>query len=222
MPPVRALGRYFPSFTSLAAAKAGSGNAVGVLGRRAATAAAETVADMVDRWFNNYTGSGVGLYGGSFRYTGGLHKIAYTLHRVRLERNLAVSGSIRWRPYRHRLSCHLGATQLTMSGRKVSDPVVSGTLAEVEHPAARCDRGAHGHARWTAPRRVDDGALAGSAGEGASGQGPGSRLIARAMTRTASNSDTADSNDIIIFDQCLIADTSVGLTAVEIANDMCR
>jgi pimeloyl-ACP methyl ester carboxylesterase len=128
VPPVRTLGRYFPSFTSLAPATAGPGNGVGVQGRRAATAAAETVADMVDRWSNNYTGRGVGLYGGTFRYTGGLHKIAFTLHRIRLERDLAVSGSIRWRPYRHRLSCHLVLTQLTMTGRTVSNPVVSGTL----------------------------------------------------------------------------------------------
>ena len=36
--------------------------------RRAGPAAALTVADVMDRWCNNYSGSGVGLHGGTFSY----------------------------------------------------------------------------------------------------------------------------------------------------------
>ena len=50
----------------------------------------------------------------------------------------------------------------------------------------------------------------------------GRMLMALATTNTARSRDTADSNVISIFDQCLIADTSVGLNAVAVANDMCR
>ena len=46
-------------------------------------------------------------------------------------------------------------------------------------------------------------------------------LMALATTSTARAADTADSNVMSIFDQRLMADTSVGLNAVAVANDMC-
>ena len=127
VPPVRVLGRYRTSFTQLPAATARPGNAVGVLGRRAADAAAETVADMIDRWYNNYSGVGVGLYGGTFSYTGD-RSITFHLHHVKLQRNLEVSGSFHWKPYAHTLLCHLSLLRLSASGHPVPGSPASGII----------------------------------------------------------------------------------------------
>jgi pimeloyl-ACP methyl ester carboxylesterase len=127
VPPVRALGRYRTSFTKLAPAAPKPGNEVGILGRRAAVAGAETIADLIDRWYNNYSGHGVGLYGGTWHYTGD-RTITFHLHRVRLERDLAVSGTMTWQPYRHTLTCQLTLRRVTYAGHSVSGSAASGTL----------------------------------------------------------------------------------------------
>lgn len=129
VPPVRAIGRYRTSFTALSAAKSETGNAVGRLGRRAATAAAETVADLMDRWYNNYSDVGVGLYGGTWRDSPGLITVNFHLHNVRLERNLAVSGRMRWQLYTHLLTCHLSLRRVTRSGAPVPGSAATGTLS---------------------------------------------------------------------------------------------
>ena len=46
------------------------GGAAPLRARRAGTAAAAAVADLMDRWWNNYSGHGVGLRGGTWTYTG--------------------------------------------------------------------------------------------------------------------------------------------------------
>lgn len=127
VPPVRALGRYRPSFTSTPPATGEHGNAVGVLGRRAAATGAETVADLIDRWFNNYSGHGVGLYGGTWRYTGD-RTVTFHLHDVKLERDLAVSGQVTWKRYQSLLTCHLTLQRVTRSGHLVSGSAAKGTL----------------------------------------------------------------------------------------------
>ena len=147
VPPVRTLGRYDPSFTALPAAKARHGNAVGPAGRRAARAAAETVADVEDRWFNNYSGHGVGLYGGRWSYTGG-RAVLFRLHKVRLERDLAISGSVRWERYGKRLRCRLVVQQVTRSGHAARGAPVDGTI-----------RG-----RWATRRRAAVATLTGTLG----------------------------------------------------------
>jgi hypothetical protein len=125
---VRALGRYRPSFTAGAAAAARPGNQVDVLGRRAAEAAAETVADLQDRWFNNYSGHGVGLYGGRWSY-GGDHVVRFRLHGVRLNRDLAVSGRVVWSTYGHQITARLTLQRVTRSGRAVAGSSVDGTVS---------------------------------------------------------------------------------------------
>ena len=51
-------------------ASARSAGRVPLRARRTGRAAALTVADLLDRWWNNYSGSGVGLRGGTLSYTG--------------------------------------------------------------------------------------------------------------------------------------------------------
>jgi pimeloyl-ACP methyl ester carboxylesterase len=106
VPPLRAIGRYQRDFRGVDAARPASGNQVRVAGRRAVAAAGLTVADLVDRWFNNYSSRVVELYGGTATYTGN-RNVTFRLHDVRLNRDLAVSGQFRWQRYRSRLTCRL-------------------------------------------------------------------------------------------------------------------
>ena len=68
------------------------------LGRRVAPGAAATVADLLDRWWNNYSGHEPGLRGGHWRYTGDRTTV-FHLDGVRLAADLAVSGTATWHRY---------------------------------------------------------------------------------------------------------------------------
>jgi len=127
VPPLRAVGSYAPSFTATPPALAGPGSGTGVLALRAAATAALTTADVLDRWFNNYTGSGAGLYGGTWSYSGD-RLTTFTMVRVRLTRDLAVSGTISWGRYSHVLTANLRLVQVDAAGRPVSSGAVNGTL----------------------------------------------------------------------------------------------
>jgi hypothetical protein len=63
--------------------------------RAVARAAALTVADLQDRWWNNYSSHGVGLRGGTWRYTGD-PVVRFRLSSVRLLPGLPVSGRATW------------------------------------------------------------------------------------------------------------------------------
>ena len=67
---------------------------------------AATVADVLDRWWNNYSGHGVGLRGGTFTYTGDAIT-RFRLDRVRLVDGLAVSGRVVWDRYGERVDVDL-------------------------------------------------------------------------------------------------------------------
>ncbi len=81
--PVRALGRFPGALPPLPRAGA------------VARAAALTVADLQDRWWNSYSGHGFGLRGGTWRYTGG-RVVRFRLSGVRLLPGLPVSGTAVW------------------------------------------------------------------------------------------------------------------------------
>lgn len=67
-----------------------------------------TVADVMDRWWNNYSGHGVGLRGGTFRYTGGA-VVTFRLDEVRLVDDLAVSGRVVWDRYAGTVRLHVSS-----------------------------------------------------------------------------------------------------------------
>ncbi len=52
----------------------------------------------MDRWWNNYSGHGVGLRGGTWTYSGG-RTVSFDLDGVRMVDDLAVSGSAVWDRY---------------------------------------------------------------------------------------------------------------------------
>lgn len=64
-------------------------------GRRTALVAANSVADVIARWFVMYGYRGVGLRGGRFSTTGLVH-VGFTLHGIRWVRDGAVSGRVTW------------------------------------------------------------------------------------------------------------------------------
>ncbi len=72
----------------------------------AVTTTAETVADVLDRWYQTYAVTGRGLHGGTFRMRG-YDTVRFTLDGVRLVPDLAVSGSVRWDRYAHTVQVDL-------------------------------------------------------------------------------------------------------------------
>jgi pimeloyl-ACP methyl ester carboxylesterase len=63
--------------------------------RRVADVVSNTVADALPRWFTNFDGTGVGLRGGGFSYTGS-SDVVFTLKGLRWVDDVAVSGTLDW------------------------------------------------------------------------------------------------------------------------------
>ncbi len=102
--PVRALGIVPRALADLAPGRAPQQLPKRI--RRAGPAAALTVADVVDRWWNNYSGSGVGLHGGRFSYSGYV-VVKLRLKHYRLLPGVAVSGLATWDRDRERMTVEL-------------------------------------------------------------------------------------------------------------------
>ena len=127
VPPVRAVARYVTSTASTTAVTPGAGNRAGRLPRRAAKVAVNTVADIVDRWYGNYSGYGAGLYGGTWDYSGD-RVTTFDLTRIRLTKDLAVSGTATWSRYRNTMVAHLTLRRTDAHGHTVVGSSVNGTL----------------------------------------------------------------------------------------------
>jgi pimeloyl-ACP methyl ester carboxylesterase len=93
---VRVVARFPRRASGAAPARATAGNRVGARGRRIAAVAAATVADTIERWKLNYSGSGRGLRGGRWSYTGE-HFVRFTFRGARFTRDVPVSGTATWR-----------------------------------------------------------------------------------------------------------------------------
>jgi pimeloyl-ACP methyl ester carboxylesterase len=72
-----------------------AGNAGTADDRRLAAVAVRTVADVLDRWWVNYDGDGVGLRGGTWSYAGD-PVVRFRLHGVVLVPGVRTSGTARW------------------------------------------------------------------------------------------------------------------------------
>ena len=95
VPPVRTLGSFPTSLGDVPRGTlVGAGNLPGRLLRTPAAAAA-VVADVMDRWWSNYSGHGRGLRGGTWRYTG-YQTVHFALRRVQLIDGHRVSGAATW------------------------------------------------------------------------------------------------------------------------------
>jgi pimeloyl-ACP methyl ester carboxylesterase len=94
-PEVRVVPAFARSASAVAPARAGRRDASTLLDRRVAAAAAETVADALQRWWVNYDGTGVGLRGGRWSYSGG-NLTTFVLRRDVFVPGVAVSGTVHW------------------------------------------------------------------------------------------------------------------------------
>jgi hypothetical protein len=115
IPPVRTMGRFPRSVAQVPAATNVAGSTAGVAARKVAVAAAETVTDVIDRWYNNYSGHGYGLHGGTWSYTG-YRATKYRFSSVRFVPGLAVSGTAVWLPYQHRMTVNLSVRTTGLAG----------------------------------------------------------------------------------------------------------
>lgn len=110
--PVRALGT-FPATLGAVAPAVGRGS---LAARRVGHAAALTVADLQDRWWNNYSGTGYGLHGGTWGYSGD-DEVIFRLHRVALVPGVRISGRARWSRLDGRMTVRLRVTGAGPHGR---------------------------------------------------------------------------------------------------------
>jgi pimeloyl-ACP methyl ester carboxylesterase len=119
IPPVRTMGTFPTSYRHVSAAVNTYGSHATLRERQLTTASAETVADVIDRWYNNYTSIGYGLHGGRWSYSGD-RVLHYRFHRVRFTRDLAVSGTAVWSPYRQMMTVDLTVRATNPNGRTLA------------------------------------------------------------------------------------------------------
>jgi hypothetical protein len=94
--PVR-LVPFFPIHAADATpAIAEPGNGADARQRSLASAAVQTAADAMTRWYINYSGHDLGLRGGSWRWTQDGAVARFTLQDDRWTKDLAVSGALAW------------------------------------------------------------------------------------------------------------------------------
>jgi hypothetical protein len=93
---VRMVPKFARTMAELDPATAGAGNQGTAADLRAAAAAALTAGDAIARWWVNLSGSGVGLRGGQFSYTGKGNRVEFQLTNSQWVEDLAVSGTIAW------------------------------------------------------------------------------------------------------------------------------
>lgn len=101
MPPIAVLPDFPSHLAQAPAARRVAGARASALGRKAGWVAAETVGDALAQWYNLMeSDTGHGLHGGTFKVGGGAYysfrPIRLTLHRCRLVKDLAVSGTVVW------------------------------------------------------------------------------------------------------------------------------
>jgi hypothetical protein len=127
VPPLRAVASYHRSYREDSPARAVHGSHPGARALDAAAGAVRTTGDLIDRWWNNYSGAGHGLHGGKWSYTG--DKVThFRLKKVRLYRNLAVSGRVTWDRYGQSVVASLDIQRVRPNGRVVPGAAVNGHL----------------------------------------------------------------------------------------------
>jgi hypothetical protein len=112
MPPVAVIPDFPRTVGAAPAARAASGDHTPTLGRRTAWVAAQAAGDAISQWYSqSVTGTGHGLYGGTFTIGGGAYysfqPIKLTLHGCRFVTNLAVSGTVLWNRSAKSVTAHL-------------------------------------------------------------------------------------------------------------------
>lgn len=95
IPEVRVVRRYPLGLSDVGAATATAGDHSTVPQRRIAAAGAATIADIIADWWVNYSGTGVGLRGGTWTWSGDKHTVLHFTN-TRLVPGVAVTGRADW------------------------------------------------------------------------------------------------------------------------------
>ena len=90
-PPIRAVGTYSRELSGVQLPADATDDRL----TRVTVTAANTAADLIDRWWQSYSDDGFGLRGGEWRYSGS-KRVRFTLDGVKLVRDLPVSGTVTW------------------------------------------------------------------------------------------------------------------------------
>jgi pimeloyl-ACP methyl ester carboxylesterase len=130
VPPVRAAPAFRRSTSDAPAARPLAGSSTSTARLSAVRTASETVADLIDRWYMTYEVDGVGLRGGHWTSDGD-EEVTFTLDRYRLVRDLAVSGTVTWNRYTHRVAVRLRTYGTTSGGVLVPGSPFTGSLTSV-------------------------------------------------------------------------------------------
>ncbi len=93
--PVRAVDVFARSMARLEPARQGLVVKSSSNDRRLVTAALAVSGDLVPRWWNNYTGDGVGLFGGTYSYTGD-DVLRFHVTKYAFVRDVKATGTVVW------------------------------------------------------------------------------------------------------------------------------
>jgi len=136
VPPVRATSTFRDRNADAPPARALAGSTTSRLRLSTVRTTAETIADLLDRWYQTAEVDGVGLRGGRWVSSGdGL--VVFSLNRVRLVGDLAVSGTVVWDRYSHRVSFSVTTLATTGHGTTVRGSAASGRLSGTWDTRAR-------------------------------------------------------------------------------------
>jgi pimeloyl-ACP methyl ester carboxylesterase len=108
---VRVVDRFPRRAARAMPAETAPGDRTTVAARRVAAVAAATVADAIQRWALNYSGTDRGLRGGRWSYTG-TRFVRFRFHGARFARDVRVNGTATWR-----LGTGAVRARLTIPGR---------------------------------------------------------------------------------------------------------
>ncbi len=97
---VRLVPRFATAASQLDPLTALPGNQGTVTDLKVAAAAAYALGDVLDLYWANYTGNGVGLRGGKWNYSSDGNSYVFTMDQVRWTNDVAVSGQFTWDYYK--------------------------------------------------------------------------------------------------------------------------
>ncbi len=130
--PIRTVPAFVTSYAATAPAQNRAGNRTGASGLVIAAAVAQTVGDVVSEYYNNTSGAGAGLRGGSFTLVATHTGYNLVMQNVKWTNDLSVSGTIVW----NQLTSEIAATtRFTTADGHAGTEVISWNDRETEAAA---------------------------------------------------------------------------------------
>jgi pimeloyl-ACP methyl ester carboxylesterase len=115
--PIRTVPAFATKYADVAPASPAAGNRTDETGLRLASAAAETVGDVIARYYVNDEGSGSGLRGGTFDFDNTDTGYEFDLDDLQWTRDLKVSGKIEWNQLSGEIAAKIRFTAKGHSGK---------------------------------------------------------------------------------------------------------